>query len=54
MIQETIEAKCEVNYPLDRGDAEIVSRLGLQELSPISTCVKRGRHAKKKVQRVGR
>lgn len=53
MILETVEAKCEVNFPLDRGEADIVSRLVLQEMSPISMCVKRGRHAKQKVQRVG-
>lgn len=48
-----MKAKCEVNFPLDRGD-DIESRLGLQEMSPTLACVKRGRHAMKKVQRMGR
>ncbi|XP_059078087.1 uncharacterized protein LOC131876661 [Cryptomeria japonica] len=51
MIRETVEVKCEVNFPLGREEADIVSRLGLQELSPASMCVRRGRWAMKKVQR---
>lgn len=54
MILETVEAKCEVNFPLGRDEVNIMSRLGLQELSPTSTYVRRGRRAMKKVQRVGR
>lgn len=54
MIRETVEAKCEVNFLLNRDEVDIVSRFGLQELSPASACVRRGRRASKKVQRVGR
>lgn len=54
MIRETVEAKCEVNFPLDRDEADMVNRFGWQELSLVSACVKRGRGAMKKVQRVGR
>lgn len=48
-----MEAKCEVMFPLDRGDAEIMNRMGIQGLSPTSACVRRGRHARTKVQRMG-
>lgn len=53
MIQEMMEAKCDVAYPLERSDDEIVNSLGLQGLNSIFTCVRRGRRAKMKVQRVG-
>ena len=54
MIQETIEAKSEIVLPLEQGDAEMVGRLGIQELYPTSACVRRGRRAKHKIQRLGK
>lgn len=39
MIQETVEAKCEVSFPLERGDEEIVNSLGLHGLVFDSLCV---------------
>jgi len=44
-----VEAKCEVVFPLEKGDTEMVDRLGIQGLSLASTCARRGRHVKKKV-----
>lgn len=54
MIHETLEAKCEVMFPLDKEDDDIMERLGLKGLSSSFVCVRRGRRAKKKVQREGR
>lgn len=54
MVWETVEAKCEVAYPLEKEDAEKVERLGLREMSLASACVQRGRRVKKKVMRVGK
>ena len=54
MIQETIEAKSKIVLPLEKGDAKMVGRFGIQEISPTSSCVKRGRWTKKKVQRLGK
>lgn len=48
-----MEAKCEVEFPLERRDVEMVDRLGIQGFSLMSTCVRRGRRVKKKVQRMG-
>lgn len=31
MIQETVNAKCEVVFPLERSDDEILHRLGLRD-----------------------
>lgn len=38
MIQETLEAKYEVSYPLERGDEEIVNSLGLRSLMLTLLC----------------
>ena len=54
MIQETVEAKSEIVLPLEKGDAEIVGRFGIQEISPALACVRRGRRAKHRVQRLGK
>lgn len=54
MIQETIEAKSEIVLPLEKGDAEMVFRFGVQGISPASDCVRRGRHVKQQVQRMGK
>ena len=29
MIQETVAAKCDVEFPLEKNDAELVERLGI-------------------------
>lgn len=39
MVRETVEAKCEVGFPLEKEDAEKMERLGLQVLSLASACV---------------
>ena len=33
MIQETVEAKCEVELPLGKSDTELVERLGILDSS---------------------
>ena len=54
MVHETVEAKSEIILPLEKGDAEIVNRFGIQGISPASACVRRGRHVKHKIQRLGK
>jgi hypothetical protein len=54
MIQDTVIAKSEVVLPLEKGDAEMVDRFGIQGISSASACVRRGRRAKQKVHRMGR
>jgi len=54
MVHETVEAKSEIILPLEKGDAEIVNRFGIQGISPASSCVRRGRHGKHKIQRMGK
>lgn len=46
MVQETVVAKCELEFPLEKRDAEVAERLGIQGLSLASACVKRGKHLK--------
>lgn len=53
MVQETVVAKCEVEFPLEKRDAEVAERLGIQGMSLAPACVKRGRHLKQKVHRSG-
>lgn len=40
--------------PLEKGDVEMVDRFGIQGISLIFVCVRRGRQMKQKVQRMGR
>ena len=54
MIQETVEAKCEVELPLGKPDTELVERLGTLRSSLALTRAKRRRHEKQKIDRVGR
>ena len=54
MIHDTVEAKSEIVLPLEKGDAEMVGRFGIQGISLALACVRRGRHVKKKVQRMGK
>ena len=54
MVHETVEAKSEIVLPLEKGDAEIVNRFGIQGISLASACVRRGRHVKHKIQRMGK
>ncbi|XP_059076968.1 uncharacterized protein LOC131876166 [Cryptomeria japonica] len=53
MVQETVVAKCELEFPLGKRDAEVVERLGIQGLSLASACVKLGKHLRQRVQRSG-
>ena len=53
MIQETVKAKSEMVLPLEKRDAEMADRLGIQGLSLVLACVRRDRRAKQKVQRMG-
>ena len=54
MVHETVEGKSEIIFPLEKGDAEIVNRFGMHGISLASTCIKRGRHVKHKIQRMGK
>ena len=54
MVHETVEAKSEIILPLEKGDAEIVNRFGMHGISSASSCIRRGRHVKHKIQRVGK
>ena len=54
MVHETVEAKSEIIFPLEKGDAEIVNRFGIQGISLASACIRRGRHGKHKIQRMGK
>ena len=51
MIQEIVEAKCEVEFPLGKLDIELVERLGS---SLVLTRAKRQDCEKKKIDRVGK
>lgn len=42
MVQENMEAKCDMFFPLEKRDVGVVERLGIQELSMASMCVRRG------------
>lgn len=53
MIQEIVEAKGECVLPLEKGDVEMVDRLGIQGLSSTSACVRRGKSVRQRVQREG-
>ena len=54
MVHETMEAKSEIILPLEKGDADIVNRFGMHGISSASACIRRGRHVKQKIQRVGK
>ena len=54
MVHENVEAKSEIIFPLEKGDAEIVNRFGMHGISSASSCIRRGRHVKHKIQRVGK
>jgi len=54
MVQESVSAKCDLVFPLERGDDELVARLGLQEIHSSFVSSRNCRHGKKRVQRVGR
>ena len=54
MIQEIVEAKCEVKLPLGKRDTNLVARLGTLGSSLASTRVKRRHSVKQKIDRVGK
>ena len=54
MIQETVEAKCEVELPLGKRDTELVERLGILASSLVLTRARRRSHQKHKIDRVGK
>ncbi|XP_059075378.1 uncharacterized protein LOC131875314 [Cryptomeria japonica] len=54
MINETVAAKCVVDFPLGKRDTELVERLGTTGSSLVLTKAKRRRCEKQKVDRVGR
>ena len=54
MVHETMEAKSEIIFPLEKGDAEIVNWFGMHGISLASACIRKGRHVKHKIQRVGK
>ena len=54
MVQEIVEAKCEVKLPLGKRDTEVVERLGTLRSSLAFSKAKRRRCEKQKVDRVGK
>ena len=54
MIQETVEAKCEVDFPLGKRETELVEKLGIMGSSLVFSRTKRRSHEKQKIDRVGR
>lgn len=54
MVQETVEAKCEVELPLGKRDTELVERLGTLGSSLALTRAKRRYREKQKIDSVGK
>jgi ribonuclease HI len=54
MIQETVEAKCEVELPLGKCDTELVERLGILDSSLALRRTRRRHYEKQKVDRIGK
>ena len=54
MIQETVEARCEVEFPLGKRDTKLVERLGILRSSLALTRAKRRRREKQKIDRDGK
>lgn len=54
MIQETVAAKCEVGFPLEKGDAGVVEKLGIQGSSLDATSITKCQRQWQRVHRVGR
>ena len=54
MVQETVVAKYEVEFPLGKRDTKLVERLGILGSSMALTRAKRQHHEKQKIDRVGK
>ncbi len=54
MVQETMEARCEVEFPLEKRDMKLVERLGILGSFVALTRAKRRHREKKKFDRDGK
>ena len=54
MVHENVEAKSGIILSLEKCDAEIVHRFSMHGISSASACIRRGRHVKHKIPRVGK